>query len=132
MKKSISLIEVLISVMLVAIVIGIIIQIQNRSLFFFDKYKNSNDLISYLVASSLYIPPKFDRNKNIYLYDMIKFKNDDFRKKIKEIKINVKDEKIKSIKKEFEDYLLNINVYESKYSFEDQLSKKLFFIKFEE
>jgi len=50
MKKSISLIEVLISVMLVAIVIGIIIQIQNRSLFFFDKYKNSNDLISYLVA----------------------------------------------------------------------------------
>jgi hypothetical protein len=82
--------EVLIAIVLITTVIAAILQTKNNSLFFLDKFQTSSFYHSCISLSTDYNAS--NRNKNIYVSDSINFGDDDIRKKLKEIKIHVKDE----------------------------------------
>lgn len=90
-KNAISLIEVIIAITLLSFVIVVLLNLKEQNIFLLNKVKNSfvnNTFISPLVYSSNLNEL---RNKNIYLSDVIIFKNDDNNRLIKKIKINVND-----------------------------------------
>ena len=104
MKKSFSLVEVLVAVSLISTVIVAIIKMQQNNLFFIEKFKNTanqNGYISLVVSNS-----KNLRNKNIKLGDKVTLDDDDIRKEFKDIKIKVKDENTKDMELPVNDYLV--------------------------
>jgi len=125
MKQAISLIEVIISVFLIVVVIGIVLKMQQSSLFFLDKYSSSNKMNAHVSIVALNKVDTPNRSKNVYLDSVIDFNDDDIRKELKKVKIKIKDDKEESIKKEFEDFTLKIDVFKSNYIIEEKLEKKL-------
>lgn len=127
MKKSFSLVEVLISVALLSIVIGIMIQIKQNNIFYLDKFTNSNNQNQYLSIATL---DKFQeqklRNTHIYLNDIVDFKDDDAHKILKDIKVNIKDTKYDTTTLGDKESNLKIDIYQTKYSIEDKSSVNIY------
>ncbi len=125
MKKAISLIEVLISVMLISIVIVSLLQIKENNLFFLQKTKDTTKYNSYISAISLDNKNNI-RNKNIFLGDEVKFKDDEIRRELKSIKIKVKDENLDPLELGNEEYQLKVNIKKTHLSIDDKI-KKIFY-----
>ena len=124
-KQGLSLIEVLISVMLISVVIVAILQIKENNLYFLDKTQQSSKFNSYIYLLSL-DNSKNLRNTKIYLSDKFDFKDDDIRKELKQIKINIKDEELDTIELVNEEYSLDINIKQTNISI-DKESKHQFY-----
>jgi len=124
-KQGLSLIEVLISVMLISVVIVAILQIKENNLYFLDKTQQSSKFNSYIYLLSL-DNSKNLRDTNIYLSDKFDFKDDDIRKELKQIKINIKDEELDTIELVNEEYSLDINIKQTNISI-DKESKHQFY-----
>jgi hypothetical protein len=127
MKKALSLVEVLISVMLLSIIITTILQIKQNNLLFLEKFKQTsinNSYISLLVTSKTN-----NRNRNIYLSDKIDFNDDDIRQELKSVKINIKDEELDDIILPQNDYIKTAKVVKSTYTIvsDDNLPKNIYF-----
>ena len=132
MKKSFSLIEVLVAVMLLSIVMVALLQVQQNNLFFLDKFKSSIKYDEYLSLATInQIRFKKLRNENIYLDEIVNYKDDDIRKKIKNIKVHIKDSKKNQLDLSTKQYKLAIQYFESKYTIEDKISKKFYTFKLE-
>ena len=124
-KKAISLIEVIIAITLLSFVIVVLLNLKEQNFFLLNKVKNSfsnNTYLSPLVYSS-----KIDelRNENIYLSDVIVFKDDDNNRFIKKIKINVKD-KLYS-KQDLDLGISKIEFTQIKSTYKTQNSTKIFY-----
>jgi type II secretory pathway pseudopilin PulG len=91
-KKSFSLIEVLISVSILSVVIVSVLQIKEKNFTFLEKYEIAKKYNEYISLSTIHDITKKDINTNIYLDEIVKFKDDDIRKELKEIKIYIKSE----------------------------------------
>ena len=124
-KQAISLIEVLISVMLISVVIASLLQIKENNLHFLEKTKDTIKYNSYISMVSLDNDKKM-RNKNIYLGDIVKFKDDDIRKKLKHIKIAVKDQQLDPFIIAKDEYSLTINIKQTTLSIEDKIKKNFY------
>lgn len=114
MKKSFSLIEILVAVSLITTVIVAILQMQQNNIYFLEKFKKTsldNGYISSAVSSS-----KNMRNKDIILSDLVDLKDDDIRKELKNIKIKVKDERVKDIELPENEYIKSAKVIKTTYS----------------
>ena len=121
-KKAISLVEVLISVMIISVVIVTILQIKQNNLNFLEKSKDiskNNAYISLIALNN----KKNSVNKNIYLSDEIKFKDDDIRRDLKKVKIKVKDEELEPIEFSSEDYSISINTKKTTLSIGEDYQK---------
>ena len=130
MKKSFSLIEVLISVMLLSVIITTIFQIKENNLFFLSKFANSsknNEFIS--LATIEKIDPNKLRNSNIYLDEIVDFKDDDIRKELKNIKVNIKDKEEEELDLSTDEYTLKIQILKSMYKIEDKIQKDIYTFK---
>jgi hypothetical protein len=109
--------EVLIAVVLITTVIAAILQTKNNSLFFLEKFQTSSFYHSCISLST--DSNASNRNKNIYVSDSVNFGDDDIRKKLKEIKIHVKDEeKIDEKKLPDNDYIKTASINKSTYKIE--------------
>jgi hypothetical protein len=103
LKKALSLIEVLISIVLLSTVIITILQIKDNNIYFLAKFKNDTLYNSYIaLTASSYTK---DINKNVYLSDIADFKDDNIRKELKQIKINIKNTNSYDIKMPSNDYV---------------------------
>ena len=129
MKKALSLIEVLISIALLSTVIITILQLKDNNIYFLAKFKKDalyNNYIA-LIASSY----KKDINKNVYLSDTVDFKDNDIRKELKQIKINIKNTNSYDIKMPPNDYIqaaiINGLTYTVKTKDKDKDIKKTFY-----
>jgi len=117
MKKAISIIEVLVAVMLITTVIAAVLQMKNNNLFFLDKFSQSALLNSY-VSYTVVQPPNSKRDTKIYLDKQVDFNDDDIRKKLKQIKISIKDTEEKDIGIPKNDYIQSVNILKSSYNLE--------------
>jgi K+ transporter len=121
MKKSLTLVEVLISVMLISVVITAMLQIKNNNLIILKKVNNTTQNSSYVNLLA------FDKIKNnqdtkIYLDEQINFKDDDIRKKLKTIKVTKKTTQEKPIILKSDDYKLTIMIYKTILAIEDKIT----------
>ncbi|HIP13015.1 MAG TPA: hypothetical protein EYG97_01030 [Arcobacter sp.] len=131
-KKSFTLVEVLVSVTLLSIVIATIFQIKENNLFYLDKFRNSsnyNELVS--IATITSNNKNKLRNENIYLEKIVDFKDDDIRKELKKIKVNVKEEEYSYSKLPLDDISIILTVTQSKYKIQDKISTDIYQFKLE-
>ena len=135
MKKAISLVEVLVSIMLITTVIAAILQMKDNNLFYLDKFQNSslnNSYLNFAVDSS---SREEKRNKSIYLNSQVDFKDDAIRKELKKIKIFIKDTVLKDISIPKNDYIDSVGITQSQYSFiqnEKTITQKFYTFKLEQ
>ena len=124
-KKSFTLVEVLISVMLLSTVIATLLQIKNNNLNLLSNINEKQHFREYIPLLS------FDAfndttNKDIYLSDKINFNDDDIRKKLKEIKVHIQGESQKPITFTTDEYIVNININKTTLSINNNISKSYY------
>ena len=122
MRQSLSLIEVLISVMLISVVIVSMLQIKENNIHFIEKSKDSikyNEYISMIA---------FDKSTNgkIYLSDKVNFKDDDIRRDLKNIKIEKKIENLESLEFSADEYNLRVDIEEISFKIDKKFEKKFY------
>jgi len=122
MRQSLSLIEVLISVMLISVVIVSMLQIKENNIHFIEKSKDSikyNEYISMIA---------FDKSTNgkIYLSDKVNFKDDDIRRDLKNIKIEKKIENLESLEFSTDEYNLRVDIEEISFKIDKKFEKKFY------
>ncbi|MCG3684553.1 type IV pilus modification PilV family protein [Aliarcobacter butzleri] len=107
MKKAFSLMEVIISIVILSFVMITLIQIRNENIFLVSKSNQKNYIEDYIMLSIDFNDDILDKNENIFLSDKYNFENDDIRKELKDIQIDIQDKKLesKNINSEF-----NINM----------------------
>jgi len=122
-KQAISLVEVLVAVMLISVVIVSLLQIKENNLTLLDKLTVSSKLNSYISIIAL----KNDNKEGmIYLDQELYFKDDDIRKSLKDIKIEVKNEILSPLKFEVEKYKIQIDIKQTVLSIDDTFKKQFY------
>jgi hypothetical protein len=121
-KDAVSLVEVLISVMLISVVIVSLLQIKDNNLYFLDKSKKITKYNAYISMVAL------DNNKdgNIYLNNYIDFRDDELRREFKKIKIKVRNDDLKSLKIGTNEYMIYINIQQTKLNIEDKIERNFY------
>ncbi len=87
---SISLVEVLLSILLLTLVIGTVFKIKDNNLVFLEKFSQSQQFSTYVALAISSYTNKI-KNENIYLDEVVDFKDDDIRRKLKLIKVIRRD-----------------------------------------
>lgn len=106
MKKAFSLVEVLIAVALLSVVIVALIKMGQNNLFLLEKFKTTNTSSGYNSLAFFGIDMNKTEDKNIYLDEVVDFKDDDLRRELKEIKVVVKNEKLEDEKIEADSFAI--------------------------
>ena len=122
MKKALSLIEVLISVILISVVIGALLTIKSNNLTLLEKSKTNDRYNTYISILAYDYDSINNRNNNVFVSDKIEIKDDELKKEINSVKINIKDEIVDT--KSIEDTAFWYKVYKSKFSIEDKVTKE--------
>ncbi len=122
-KQAISLVEVLVSVMLISVVIVSLLQIKENNLHFLDK---SKDMVKYNSYISMIALDGNIKDGNVYLGDKINFNDDDIRKELKTVRIKVKNEDLEPILFSTDEYSLQINTSKVTLNIEDKIKKQFF------
>jgi len=129
MKKSFSLIEVIIAISLLSVVLTSLLQIKENNLFLFEKFNNSIAIDNELAVLSSYID--IEKDEKIYLKDKIDFKDDDIRKLYKESFAEVKSTKLDPIEVGSEEYPIKLNITESLLQLKENGAKKIYTFRLE-
>lgn len=127
MKKALSIIEVLISILLISVVIASLLSLKSNNLSLLEKSYEKERYNSYISVLAYDYENINNRNKNIFVSDKINIKDDDLKRELNSIKVNVKDE-IKGTKV-FDEMILSYQVIKSKYTIEDKTTKVFFTIR---
>jgi biopolymer transport protein ExbD len=121
-KDAISLIEVLISIMLISVVVVSLLQIKENNLYFLTKTKDMAKYNSYVSMVALDI----NKDGNIYLDKKVDFKDDDIRRQLKEIKIKVKNKDFDNLQLGSYEYSIAVNINETKFNIEDKVDRTFY------
>ncbi len=114
--------EVMISVILLSVVMVSLLQLKVNNIFQTTKSQESKENLDYILIS-INGDEVDKRNENIYLKDKFNF-SDEVRQKIKDKKINIKDELVDTYTIENNDVNLNIDIYATKYTLENSGNSK--------
>ena len=132
-KKSFSLMEVIIAVMILSVVMVALLQIKTENIFLISKTNERVKLNEYVQLSVDLKKVNEESSEDIELFldKKYPFINDDIRKELKEIKVDIREKKegIRKIETASED--LNIIIYSRTYSINEDIKKKIFNFKFE-
>ncbi len=124
-KKALSLVEVLVSIMLISVIIVSILQMKENNLHFLQKGEAGANNNAYISLVSLEKTTKLDNSK-IYLNNKIDFKDDDIRRKLKKIKIDKEEEMLEPIVYSLDDYSLEIKIKKSTFSIGKEVTKNFY------
>ncbi len=125
MKKSFTLIEVIIAVSLLSVVLLSLFQVRSNNIFILEKTDEK-------IKDKQYLSMVFDtkgyskRNTNIYLDRYFNIKDDDLRRKLKEVKIKVKDEILDLNVIKTDIYNIRIQEFETSYNIENKITKNIY------
>jgi type II secretory pathway pseudopilin PulG len=128
-KKSFSLIEVLISVSILSVVIVSVLQIKEKNFTFLEKYEIAKKYNEYISLSTIHYITKKDINTNIYLDEIVKFKDDDIRKELKEIKIYIKSELMDTRDLSTENMQLELEITKINFKIQEKSNKDFYTFK---
>jgi len=128
-KQAISLVEVLVSVMLISVVIVSLLQIKENNLSLLEKSQESSKLNSYISMVAL---ENNIKDGNIYLSKKFDFNDDEIRRDIKDMKIEVKNQKLEPLKFNSDKYKIKIDIKQTTLSIDDNIKKQYYRFKIEE
>jgi hypothetical protein len=130
MKKSFSLMEVIIAIMMLSVVMITLLQIKSESIFLVSKSNEQSKLVDYLQLV-INMNDEETKNENIFLDRIYDFSNDEIRKEFKPIKIKVKSEQIDS--KDYDVDVVNFKIITNSnlYSIDDNIKKNIYTFKIE-
>ncbi|MEA3498179.1 MAG: hypothetical protein U9R16_03875 [Campylobacterota bacterium] len=129
MKQAISLVEVLVSVMLISVVIVALLQIKENNLSLLEKLEETTKYNNYISMVAL---ENNTKDGNIYLSEKLDFNDDDIRKELKDIKIEVKNQNLIPIKLDTDEYKIKINIKQTTLSMDDSIQKQYYRFKIED
>lgn len=121
MKRSMTLIEVLIALFLIVIVMTSHIDIQNKSIFFFKKLQNSSRTVN-LCSFALYKK----KDENIYLSDIVDFKDDEVNRDLKSSNLKINNTHIQNNTKTINNIPVNIITIQKEIILNDNSSKNYY------
>ena len=132
-KKSFSLMEVIIAVMILSVVMVALLQIKTENIFLISKTNERVKLNEYVQLSVDLKKVNEESSEDIELFldKKYPFVNDDIRKELKEIKVNIREKKEDEYKRETPSENLNVTIYSRTYSINEDIKKKIFNFKFE-
>ena len=132
-KKSFSLMEVIIAVMILSVVMVALLQIKTENIFLISKTNERVKLNEYVQLSIDLKKVNEENSENIefFLDKKYPFVNDDIRKELKEIKVDIREKKEDEYKIETPSENLNVTIYSRTYSINEDIKKKIFNFKFE-
>lgn len=128
--KAFSLMEVIISIVILSFVMITLLQIKSENIFLISKSNEKIKVNDYILLAIDFKNKIEDKNEEIDLYKNYKFENEDIRKELKDIKVTIKDEKIDSeyIHSNFNN--INITTFSRTFTLENtDIKKKLYSFK---
>lgn len=125
--------EVIIAVMILSVVMVALLQIKTENIFLISKTNERVKLNEYVQLSIDLKKINEENSENIefFLDKKYPFVNDDIRKELKEIKVNIREKKEDEYKIETPSENLNVTIYSRTYSINEDIKKKIFNFKFE-
>ncbi len=111
--------------MIIFVVIASILQIKDNNLNFLEKFETTTQNNSYFSAIALDDEKKI-RNKSIYLGDELNFNDDEIRKKLKKIKVQIKDQELEPLVFSSDEYNISIYIKQTTLSI-DKTAQKVFY-----
>ena len=123
MKKSMTLIEVLISLVLITIVITAALSVQSKSISFFDKMKSSSK------NSSLISMVVYKDKQTTYLSELVNFKDDDIDREFKKYKLKIDEDIIKKDTLNLENVAIEITTNQKVITLNSDIIKKYYSFK---
>lgn len=133
MKKSFSLIEVIIAVSILSVVMVSLLQIKSDNIFLISKTNEQSKLNDYIQLSIDFkkLNQENQENEELFLAEKFTFENDDIRKELKDIKVKIREEKEDVNEIETSSRSLNITTYSRVYSIDNSIKKKIYNFKIE-
>ena len=128
--KAFSLMEVIISIVILSFVMITLLKIKSENIFLISKSNEKTKINDYILLAIDFKNNIEDKNEEIDLYKNYKFENEDIQKELKDIKVTIKDEKIDSeyIHSDFNN--INITTFSRTFSLENtDIKKKLYSFK---
>ena len=132
MKKAFSLMEVIISIVILSVVMITLLQIKSDNIHLVSKSDKKVKLNDYILLAIDFKNEILNKNENIDLSKNYKYENENIQQELKDKKVIIKDEKMKleSINSRFNS--LNITIFTRTFSLDDtDIKKKLYSFKIE-
>lgn len=132
MKKAFSLMEVIISIVMLSVVMITLLQIKSDNIHLVSKSDKKVRINDYILLAIDFKNEILNKNENIDLSKNYKYENENIQQELKDKKVIIKDEKMKleSINSRFNS--LNITIFTRTYSLDDtDIKKKLYSFKIE-
>lgn len=125
--------EVIIAVMILSVVMVALLQIKTENIFLISKTNERVKLNEYVQLSVDLKKVNEESSEDIELFldKKYPFVNDDIRKELKEIKVDIREKKEDEYKIETPSENLNVTIYSRTYSINEDIKKKIFNFKFE-
>ena len=128
--KAFSLMEVIVSIVILSFVMITLLQIKSENIFLISKSNEKVKVNDYILLSINSKDEILNKNEDIFLDKKYKYENEDLKKELKDIKVTIQDEKIdsKSIDNGFSS--INITTFSRTFTLENSdIKKKLYSFK---
>ncbi len=112
--KAFSLMEVIISIVILSVVMITLLQIKSDNIYLVSKSEQKIKLNDYILLAIDSKDEILNKNEDIFLDKKYKYENEDLRNELKDIKVSIEDEKIFY---SFRTYNLNYTIYDNSYFF---------------
>ena len=125
--------EVIIAVMILSVVMVALLQIKTENIFLISKTNERIKLNEYVQLSVDLKKVNEESSEDIELFldKKYPFINDDIRKELKEIKVDIREKKEDEYKIETPSENLNVTIYSRTYSINEDIKKKILNFKIE-
>ena len=131
-KKAFTLMEVIISVVLLSVVMITLLQIKSENIFMVSKSDERAKINDYILMAINFNDTILDKNENINIENKYKFENEKLRAELKDIKVAIKDENLDSNTLESNHNSLNFTTYYRSFFMENSdIKKRIYTFKFE-
>ena len=131
MKKAFSLMEVIISIVILSVVMVALLKIKSENISIVSKSEQKIKLNEYILLAIDFKDRIENKNEDISL-EKYKYENDDLRKELKDIKVSIKDEKIDTRTIMNGSNNINVTIFSRTFSLENSdIKKKLYSFKIE-
>lgn len=131
-KDAFSLMEVIISVVILSVVMMTLLQIKSDNIFLVSKSEEKNKSNDYILMALSFNDNISNKNETISLDKKFVYENEEINNELKDKKIFIKDEKIESISIESSTNSINITNFYRNFSLENSdTQKKIYTFKIE-
>ena len=132
MKKAFSLMEVIISVVILSVVMITLLQIKSNNIQLASKSEEKNKSNDYILMALSFNDSITNKNESVLIDKKYTYDNEEINEEIKNRKVNIKDDKLESKTIESHRNSINISTYFRSFSLENSdIQKKIYTFKIE-